>query len=419
MKRLSCLQLLLAAVTALAYAYYLPERATVAELQANPTASAAHVWICPMHPDIVQDVPGSCPICDMDLVGEHGVSTAARGPVIDTATQQRMGVRTARVRQEDLQRTLHTIGEVVLDERAVWRVAPKVEGWIDRLHVGRIGAAVVAGEPLYDLYSPALIQRQREYLELLQRRDQLLAGLRDLSGQNAQVVASLARERIRQRERFRYADFDAEHLARLERFRRVIEVVTVMAPRNGTLLELGARAGAYVGPATTVAVIADPAAAWIELELAAGEQHWVDEHIQVEIRGDDGRIVNLPDAPREASAVATGTARTRTLRVALAGAGTQLVPGTLVDVVLRSAARPALVVPRGAVMYDGHGAWVMLKHGADHFHPTPVGTGLETATATEILHGLQDGAEVAVNGQFLLDAAASLHDTVQRRRPAH
>lgn len=378
---------------------------------------ATEAWVCPMHPQIVQDHPGDCPICGMDLVETgHDHAHAAAGVTVDTATRQRMGVRLATAEERELSREVRTYGEIVLDQSAVLNITPKIDGWVKRLHVSTVGQAVRAGEPLYAIYSPALVQRQREYIELLARRDQLLASMTNLVGQNAQVAASLARERIRLREQFAYADVDRDILDALDDKRRTVDIVTVRAPRAGFVARLDVREGDYVTPAQTLLSLADAAALWIDFELYPDQLAWVREGDTVELRAQNAARTRVRGTLQFASPTAEGLARTRKARLAVRDPKGRLAPGTFVDVVVNGTPRTAVAVPRSAIIRTGSGARVMLSRGEGHFLPVPVQTGLETDEFVEITGGLEAGAEVAVNGQFLLDAAASLNDSIQRLR---
>ncbi len=94
-------------------------------------------------------------------------------------------------------------------------------------------------------------------------------------------------------------------------------------------------------------------------------------------------------------------------------------PGAFVDVMIATQPHKALTLPYSAVMRTGKGNRVMLIRGSGHFIPVPVETGIESGGFIEITDGLQEGAQVAVNGQFLLDAAASLSDAAQRMQSGH
>lgn len=380
---------------------------------------AQKLWVCPMHPQILQDHPGACPICGMDLVEAGGGHAHDSGVLVDTASLQRMGVRLANVALQEMSRELHTYGNVAIDQTSMVTVSPKVEGWIRKLHVTAVGQPVRAGQILYEIYSPDLVQRQREYIELLQRRDQLLQRMTELSGQNAQVAASLARERIRSREKFAYADVGADVLDKIEKTHRTVDVVPVRAPASGFVTQIGAREGSYVSPATDLFSLADTATVWIDIVLYPDQLAWVKEGDEVTVRLPYSDELEAKGRLKFASPLLDEASRTVRARLVVNNAHRQLRPGSFVDVVIAASPRKALALPRSAVMRTGKGNMVMLARGNGHFIPFPVETGIESGDLIEITEGLQEGAQVAVNGQFLLDAAASLSDAAQRMQGDH
>ncbi|MHB1214311.1 MAG: efflux RND transporter periplasmic adaptor subunit [Thiobacillus sp.] len=377
-------------------------------------------WVCPMHPQILQDHPGQCPICGMDLVEAASAhSHDGSGVHVDTASLQRMGVRLASVEVQDLSRELQTYGNVAIDESSITNVSPKVEGWIRKLHVTAVGQRVHAGQILYEIYSPDLVQRQREYIELLQRRDLLLQRMTDLSGQNAQVAASLARERIRSREKFAYADVGKDILDEIEKTHRTVDVVPVRASASGFVRQIGARVGSYVSPATDLLSLADTATVWIDIVLYPDQLEWVKEGDDVTVKLPHSDALEVKGRLKFASPLLDDASRTMRARLVVNNAHRQLRPGSFVDVVIAASPRKALALPRSAVMRTGRGTMVMLARGDGYFIPFPVETGIENSELVEITEGLQEGAQVAVNGQFLLDAAASLSDAAQRMQGDH
>lgn len=378
------------------------------------------LWVCPMHPQILQDHPGTCPICGMDLVEAKGAHEhGGAGVQVDAASLQRMGVRLASAEQRTLSREVQTYGTVAIDESSILNISPKIEGWIRKLHVNAVGQQVRAGQVLYEIYSPEMVQRQREYIELLQRRDQLLQSLTELSGQNAQAVVSLARERLRSREKFVYADVSDSILNEIEKTRRTVDIVPVRAPKSGFVTQIGVREGSYVTPLVNLLSMADTSRVWIDVELYPDQLAWVKEGDEV--------LVKLPhsDQPQIKGRLQfinpTVDSATRTVRARLVVNNAHLLlrPGAFVDVIIATQPHKTLAIPRSAVMHTGNGNKVMLSRGDGHFIPVSVETGIESGDFIEITDGLQEGAQVAVNGQFLLDAAASLSDSAQRMQGDH
>lgn len=386
----------------------------------TPQHPARKTWVCPMHAHILQDHAGTCPICGMDLVEAESDSTSqGAGIRVDPATQQRLGVRLAKAAPHTLSREVHTYGTVTVDESSLFNVSPKIEGWIRKLHVSAVGQPVRAGQVLYELYSPELVQRQREYIELLQRRDQLLQNMTELSGQNAQVVASLARERMRTREKFAYADVSNEILNEIEKTRRTVDVVPVRAARSGFVTQIGAREGSFVTPMVNILSMANTAYVWIDVVLYPDQLAWVQEGNEVTVKPGTPGQPAIKGRLKFTSPITDGATQTVRARLVANNLQQRLRPGKFVDVVIAAQTHTTLAVPRSAVIRTGNGNRVMLARGDGHFLPIEVEIGIESGDLVEITDGLQEGAQVAVNGQFLLDAAASLSDAAQRMQGEH
>ncbi|MCX7009687.1 MAG: TolC family protein, partial [Kiritimatiellaeota bacterium] len=113
------------------------------------------LYTCGMHPQIIQDHPGNCPICGMKLTPirkqEGGSSAPADGSAIaiDPVTVQNMGLRTAAVTRGPLRKIIRTIGTVEYSESALAEVTTKAKGWIEKLQVDTTGQQVHRGEPLF------------------------------------------------------------------------------------------------------------------------------------------------------------------------------------------------------------------------------------------------------------------------------
>jgi hypothetical protein len=134
---------------------------------------SGQVYNCPMHPYYTSDRPGECPICGMDLVpveekeghAEHASEVEGFASLeLDPRQQQLIGITTAPVERKEVTRTVRAVGTVVPDERRVYLVHSKVNGWIDRLYVDSTGQPVAAGQPLLSIYSPEVYATQEEYL---------------------------------------------------------------------------------------------------------------------------------------------------------------------------------------------------------------------------------------------------------------
>jgi Cu(I)/Ag(I) efflux system membrane fusion protein len=406
--------------------------------------SAKHadpLYRCPMHPDVVRNEPGECPICGMDLVKVEPEPTAPAGkgaaaaqgkplyyrhphdpkrtspepkqdemgmdyvPVyadaagpevrISPAVVNNLGVRTAAVEMGAPERRAVTVGYVAFDERRMRQVQPRAEGWIEGLAVRAMGETVKAGQLLFTLYSPMLESAQQEYL------DAQRIGNRDL------VEAS--------RERLRALGLDAGTAERLGRAGRASGRVPYYAPIGGVVTELAVREGAMVSPNMMALTITELGSLWVIAEVPESQAAWVRAGTAAEIR--------LPSLPGETLAGRVEyvypelNMETRTLRarIVLEDSGPGLRPNMLANVTLvGEAGEPAVMIPRSALIRSGSEDRVVVALGEGRFAPRRVIVGAESGDRVVIRDGLAEGEQVVVTGQFLLDSEANLRAGMER-----
>ncbi|HEU0219510.1 MAG TPA: efflux RND transporter periplasmic adaptor subunit [Gallionella sp.] len=394
---------------------------------------AKKLWVCPMHPQIISDRPGElCPICGMDLVEMEPPSAHqpghSHGVNIDTASQQRLGVRLATVEWQTLSQDIHAYGNVVADESLVFNLSSKLEGVIKKLHVSLVGQQVEEGQAIYEIYSPELLKAQFEYVELLKEKNILMIPMLSddahtnpdyrMTESDMMAVQMNAKERNLYTEKFQYYDV-GQLIEELNTTYRPREVVEVLAPRSGFVTKIEVHEGSAIKPMDNLFSFANTSRVWIDVPLFPDQLAWVKDGDEVTVRLLKSSSPEIKARLKFISPMIDGATRTVQARLSVDNAKSQLLIGSFLDVIIHAKPHKALAVPRSAVMRTGKGDWVILSEGAGHFSPVKVETGIETADAIEITAGLQAGDQVAVNGQFLLDAAASMSDAAQRMHGNH
>ncbi len=388
---------------------------------------------CPMHPEIVRDEPGVCPICGMALVkiepspqSAAAPAAASRTPLyyrnpmdpsqhspvpakdsmgmdyvpvyaddagsevrISPAVMQNLGVRTEPVARGSLPQRGEVVGYVQFDERKVQQVRPRAEGWVEGLAVRAIGETVQAGQLLFTLYSPMLESVQQEYL------DALKIGNREL------IDAS--------RDRLRAVGLDAGTASRLARSGRAAGRVPFYAPISGVITELEAREGAMLSPDMAAMTITELGSLWVVAEVPESQSGWVRQGTHAEVRfpshpGEPihGRVDYVyPELNMET--------RTVRARIVLDAPPQDVRPNMLATVSLVAEDGAAVLhIPRSAVIRNGARDRVVVALGAGRFASRNVVTGAESGDRITIREGLQEGDRIVVAAQFLLDSEANL-----------
>lgn len=368
-------------------------------------------WVCPMHPEISQDHPGTCPICGMKLVESNTAAPHEHGIQVDSATVQRLGIRLASVKHAMIGQEILAYGNIVADENATYTVHTRYDGWIRKLHVHSVGERVRADQVLYEIYSPDLIARERAYISSLDRRKQLLQTIPTTAATENDYVMDLTMDAANDRARLHNEEgVSVDTIQQIETSKQAVDIVKIAALHSGVITQINVREGAFVSASMPLLTLSDVSRLWVDVTLFADQAGMVKTGDPVTVRLADGQPVK---AKLDFIAQAAENNRVRA-RAYLDNAELHLRPGTFADVSIGAQPHDALVLPRSAILYSAHGNMVMLSRGNGHFLPVPVVTGSESGDSIEIVSGLKEGAEVAVNGQFLLDAASSMNAAAER-----
>jgi membrane fusion protein, copper/silver efflux system len=376
--------------------------------QANAGATTAHaphqLWHCGMHPQVVQDHPGDCPICHMALTpftpGESGPSDAAGAPVtIDPAVVQNMGVRTALVTRGPLKRSIRAVGLLKLPEPGMHDVSLKVGGWVDKLYADQEGMHVHQGDVLFELYSPELQVASQELIAAVKAEHSLDAAAGAEVREEARRMVESARRKLRL---WDVAEADIDAIAAASEPPRD---VPFRSPATGHVEEKMIVQGSAVQPGMKLLRVADHRRMWLDAEVYA----------------QDIPLVSLGQALTATVEGAPGTTfrgkvdfvyphldhmtRTLTVRATLDNPRFALKPGMYAMVEIATKPKDdAILCPREAVIDTGTRKLVFVAQGNGHFAPRPVKTGLEGDDDTvEITEGLAPGETVVTSGQFLID----------------
>lgn len=400
-----------AAVAAAAFAFppFEPARAHADEPAAARPAGQQQLWTCGMHPQVLQDHPGECPICHMELTPLESEATreSQDGSVvaINPAVVQNMGVRTVRAVEGPLRREIRVAGFVEEAEPLVRDVSLRFSGWVRRLHAHTEGLHVGKGDPLFDVYSPELQVAIEELIALRRRRA--------ATGSDPTVDALWnATQR-----KLALLGIEESEIARLARLDRAPETVTLRSPISGEVTEKPIVEGSAFASGEKLLRIVDHSMLWIEARVFEQDFALVSigqkAEAHVAARADrtySGEVVFIHPHLDE-------TTRTASVRMAVKNPGLELRPGMFATVVLRGElARSAVLVPRESVIDTGdRQVAFVVGEAPGHFEPRRVKTGWTAEGGNvQILEGLAAGEEVVVSGQFLLDAESRLQDALRK-----
>ena len=410
-------------------------------------------YTCGMHPFVIQDEPGLCPICGMTLTplkpgadaSQPQAATAPkkwRSPMdpgyvrdapgkdymghdlvpvtdggggggeisIDPVTAQNMGVRTEPVVRRKLVKTIRTVGLLTYEEGRQFSINSKIDGWIEKLYVNQEGQMVKKGQPLMQIYSPELVAAQQEFLLALEN------SRKQLRNPVAEVVQSSERLLEAARTRLKYWDISPGQINAIEKSGQITKTLTLYSPHTGVVSMKKALQGMRIMAGEELLQVSDISTIWVNADIFEYELPWVKvgQMARVELpfavgRVFEGKITYIyPYLKNET--------RTAGARIELVNPGLELKPDMYATVNIDAGAvEGALAIPVNAVLNSGKGQTVFVARGEGKYEPRQVKTGVaDDSGYIQIVSGLGEGELVVVSAQFMLDSESTLREAVQK-----
>ncbi len=344
------------------------------------------------------------PVYEGDEDGSSGNNSlgAAKQVRISPEKIQKLGVRTEAASLRDLARSIRVVGRVEADERLTYTVAPKFEGWIEKLHVNTTGQTVSKGQPLLEVYSPELVSAQKEYAIAQQ-------GQRDLKNASSEAQAGMKQLAESSLTRLKNWDISDEQIQALSKSGDSKRTLTYRSPANGIVMEKKAVQGMRFMPGEVLYQIADLSSVWIIADV-------FEQDLGLVKPGQNARVKVNAYPGKEFSAKViyvypTLNAQTRSVpvRLELASPGGLLKPAMYADVELAATSKgKVLTVPASAVLHGGSRETVLVELAEGRFEPREVKLGVQGNDYVEVLEGVGEGEKVVVTANFLIDSESNL-----------
>ena len=337
----------------------------------------------------------------------HNHVAAAAGdaaqPVMLTPDQaRRIGVTYVTATLSPLATEVRTVAQVTYDETRVRVIAPKLEGWVDRLFVNYTGQPVRAGEPLLAIYSPMLLSAQQDLLVAAQLE-------KDVASGTADARAGATELRAAARRRLSNWDINAADIDRVERTGEITKTIEVRAPVSGVVVEKNVLAGQKIMAGDALYKVADLSVVWVEGEVFERDlaSVRVGQRVQAEFQA-------LPGEPRSGRIgyiypTVSPDTRTARVRVEMPNRDLALKPGMYATIRITGEQGDAVLnVPRSAVLSTGKRDVVFVRRSDGRLEPRDVQIGVANDTRVQIIRGLAAGETVVASATFLVDAESNL-----------
>lgn len=421
---------------------------------ADISADVKPQYTCGMHPQIISDEPGYCPICEMKLTpirravsaptsGERKIAYWAapmdpaytrnepgKSPMgmdlvpvyedeiagsiirIDPVTSQNMGLKMTMAEQIQLTKEITAVARIVYDEEKLYGVNSKVAGWIEKLYVDFEGMSVKKDDPLLEIYSPELVASQQEYLSALRNYE----NLKDVSLESARKGATDLL--VAAKDRLLLWDISEEQIENLRRTGAVKKTLTLYSPADGVVISRMVVNGDKVMPGMKLFQVADLSTVWAHADIYEYELPFISMGQEVRLSLSylpgttfTGRISFIYPYLNEMT-------RDVRIRIEIPNPDLYLKPNMYANAFISSSLPGTrVVIPNQAVIRSGIRDLIFVSLGDGKFMPREVKLGvLGQNDMIEIISGLNEGDIVVTSSQFMLDSESRLREATSKIR---
>ncbi len=409
------------------------------------------LYTCGMHPQIIEDHPGDCPICGMKLVPLKNSTTGTgqtaerkilywRAPMdaneiydhpgkskmgmdlvpvyddaagnsgivkIDPEVVQNMNVKIASVEKKNLSSVVTTNGVLKSNEKTDYIVTTRAGGWIEKLYVNYTGEKVTRGEKLMDIYSPELVSAQQELLTALSYNNSVnQSSIKEVMESGNELVKNAVRK-------LQLLEVPERDIEKLKETKEIKTYVTLYARSSGTVISKDVLEGQKINAGMPLLQISDLSNLWLVADVYEYELSKIDAGSPAKIKFNylpgqtfDGKVSFIYP-------ILDPKSRTVKVRLDINNSSGKLKPEMFANVEI-SGKNFGLspVIPENAVIRSGARDIVIVSLSDGKFKPQPVTLGGYSDGYYVVLNGLTEGTKIVTSAQFLIDSESNLKSAI-------
>lgn len=410
------------------------------------------LWTCGMHPQIIINEPGYCPICGMKLVPKQGSNSSNnnsgerkiiyyRSPMDPTITSQyprkdemgmdyvpvyedeatsdgtvkisptviqNINVKTEKVIKKKLKNVITTNGILTTNEKEEYIVTTRVNGFVQKLYVNYVGKRINRGDKLMDIYSPELVVAQQELLTAVSYQQAI-------SNSDIQDILKSGDELIKNSvKKLQLLEMPDSDIKKLMNTKDVKTYVTLYAQQTGTVISKNVLEGQKINPGMPLLQITNLNTLWLMADVYEFELSKLSLGTKAEIKFNfkPGVIYN----GKVSFIYPTIEPKTRTVKVRIDVQNNgELKPDMLANVtIMGKELDNALVAPENAIIRSGKNDIVIIALGEGRFRPQNVLLGEYSDGYYQVLNGLSEGDQIVTSAQFLIDSESNLRTALNQ-----
>lgn len=363
-------------------------------------------YYCPMHPEVTSDKPSVCPICHMDLVKKGDDETSHFDDLdgvlkIGERRQILANVQTVKVAEEEIIKNVRSFSYLDFAEPFQKTITARFNGRIEKLFINQTGAVIKKGDPLFEIYSPDLVQAQNEFLVALNNNRPLVFMTGSSDNKEVSPLLDAAKKKLL------LFGFTENQIEKLTKTSSISHSVIYYSPFSGTVIEKKIQEGIYVNEGSVLFEISDLSTLWNIAEIFEDDLPFVKKGTKAEL------IINSAPGRKFNGTVnfiyPVVNPQTRTIKIRSEFRSDNiLMPNMYGETIFTGSLGKGLTIPVDAVINSGNERIVWLKVSENTFEARLIKTGVKFNNKYQVFAGLQHNDEIVLSGGYLIDSESQL-----------
>ncbi len=351
-------------------------------------------YTCSMHPQVVSDKMGTCPICHMNLVMVNKQSNLNPGEIYLNDEQLRLGnIKTDTLSFGNLNEKMVLTGVLNYNQNERKSISSRVMGRIDKLYYKTVGDYVTAGTPLYEIYSEELNNTKQEYILAVNKKKNFNKAIISID----EIIAAATNKLL-------LWGLSKNQINDLKQTQKISNTTTFYSPSSGYITSISVQEGSYVMEGGNIIDVANLSTLWVETQAYSSQLSLIQKTSSSKVLIPDLDNLEIKAKVEFINPELNSNSRINTIRFTIANNAQKLKPGMPVYVIIEKPNTSSITLSQDAVIRDGKGATVWIQTGKNTFMSKMVETGIENENRIEIKSGLNLKDVVVTSGAYLLNS---------------